>query len=89
MAKFKSSRAMTVRCPMFITCQNDMDFGDAHNAVMEVRLRKFHFRILKSSPIAGVQTFLKEHAMDCIVWAAKMAITPDDELLKHTRATSH
>ena len=78
--KFKSSRAMTVRCPMFITCQSDMDFGDAHNAAMEVRLRKFHFRTLKSPPVAGVQTFLKEHAMDCIVWAAKMAVTPDDEL---------
>ena len=46
--KFKSSRAMNLRCSMFITCQSDMDFGDAHNAAMEVRLRKFHFRTLKS-----------------------------------------
>jgi len=57
--KFKSSRAMNIRCPMFITYQSDMDFGDAHNAAMEVRLRKFHFRTLKSPPVAGVQTFFK------------------------------
>ena len=85
--KCKSSRAMTIRCPMFITCQSDMDFGDAHNAAMEVRLRKFHFRALKSPPVAGVQTFLKEHAMDCIVWAAKMAVTPDDELPRPSTET--
>ena len=47
---------------------------------MEVRLRKFHFRTLKSPPVAGVQTFLKKHAMDCIMWATKVAVTPDDEL---------
>lgn len=85
--KFKSSRAMTIRCPMFIACQTDMDFGDAHNAAMEVRLRKFHFSTLKSPPVAGVQTFLKEHAMDCIVWATKMAVTPDDELPRPSAET--
>ena len=85
--KFKSSRAMTIRCPMFIACQTDMDFGDAHNAAMEVRLRKFHFSTLKSPPVAGVQTFLKEHAMDCVVWATKMAVTPDDELPRPSAET--
>ena len=39
--KFKSSRAMNLRCPMFITCQSDVDFGDAHNAAMEVRYTNF------------------------------------------------
>ena len=85
--KFKSSRAMNLRCPMFITCQSDLDFGDAHSAAMEVRLRKFHFRTLKSPPVAGVQTFLKEHAMDCIVWATKVAVTPDDELPRPSTET--
>ena len=85
--KFKSCRAMNVRCPMFNTCQSDMDFGDVHNAAMEVRLRKFHFRTLKSPPVAGVQTFLKEHAMDCIVWATKVAVIPDDELPRPSTET--
>ena len=85
--KFKSCRAMNVRCPMFITCQSNMDFGDAHNAAMEVRISKFHFRTLKSTPVAGVQTFLKEHAMDSIVWATKVAVTPDDELPRPSTET--
>ena len=44
------------------------------------RLRKFSFRTLKKPPVAGVQEFLKSHAMDCIVWASSVAKTPDDEL---------
>jgi len=85
--KFKSPRAMNIRCPMFINCQSDMDFGDAYNAAMEVCLRKFHFRTLKSPPVAGVHTFLKEHAMGCIVWATKVAVTPDDELPRPSTET--
>lgn len=65
---------------MFITCQKDMDFGEEHNAAMDVRLRKFNFKSLKSPPVAGVWTFLKVHAMDCIVWANSLALTPVDEL---------
>jgi len=78
---------MNLRCPMFITCQSDMDFGDARNVAMEVRLRKFQFRTFKSPPVAGVQTFSKEHAMDCIVWATKVAVTPDDELPRPSTET--
>lgn len=65
---------------MFITCQKEMDFGEDHNAAMNVRLRKFHFKTLRSQPVAGAMKFLKEHAMDCIVWASSMAVTPVDEL---------
>ena len=72
---------------MFITCQSDMNFGDAHNAAMEVHLSKFHFRTVKSAPVACVQTFLKEHVMDCIVWATKVAVTPDDELPRPSTKT--
>lgn len=65
---------------MFITCQEEMNFGEEHNAAMNVRLRKFHFKTLRSPPVAGAVEFLKEHAMDCIVWASNMAVTPVDEL---------
>lgn len=85
--KFKSSKAMNIRCPMFITCQSEMDFGEAHNAAMEVRLRKFPFKTLKSPPVAGVQKFLKDHAMDCIVWAATKAVEPEDELPRPPKET--
>ena len=65
---------------MFIACQQAMDFGEEHNAAMDVRLRKFFFKTLKKPPVAGVQQFLKSHAMDCLVWASSLAKTPDDEL---------
>lgn len=85
--KYKKSTPAVIRCPMFITCQNDMDFGDEHNDAMKARLRKFNFKSLTSSPVAGVQAFLKKHAMDCIVWAANMAVTPDDELPRPSTET--
>ena len=78
--KYKSATAMVIRCPMFITCQTDMDFGDEHNEAMAVRLRKFHFKRLNTTTVAGVQQSLKEHAMDCLVWASSKAETPEDEL---------
>ena len=58
-----------------------MDFGEEHNAAMDARLRKFYFKSLYSRPIPGVQQSLRDSAMDCIVWASRVARTPDDELL--------
>ena len=78
--KYKTSSLAVIRCPMFITCQTDMDFGREHNGTMAVRLRKFFFKRLMSLRVAGVQEFLQTNAMDCIVWACGLAITPDDEL---------
>lgn len=62
--KYKKTIPAVIRCPMFITCQQKMDFGKEHNAAMDVRLRTFQFKSLKSPPVPGVQTFLKHHAMD-------------------------
>ena len=78
--KYRSSSQQEIRCPMFITCQTEMDFGDEHNAAMDARLRKFYFKSLNSRPIPGVQQSLRDSAMDCIVWASRVARTPDDEL---------
>ena len=78
--KYKKSTPAVIRCPMFITCQTEMDFGVEHNAAMDARLRKFHFKSLSSPPLAGVQEALRENAMDCIVWACSVASTPEDEL---------
>ncbi|KAL9978141.1 hypothetical protein ACROYT_G015628 [Oculina patagonica] len=78
--KYKSSTPLTVRCPMFITCQKEMDFGEDHNSAMNVRLRKFFFKTLTTPPVAGVMQYLKENAMECIAWASSVAETPDDEL---------
>ena len=78
--KYRSSCQQEIRCPMFITCQTKMDFGEEHNAAMDARLRKFYFKNLNSRPVPGVQQSLHDSAMDCIVWASKVARTPDDEL---------
>ena len=78
--KYKKSTPAVIRCPMFITCQTEMDFGVEHNAAMDARLRKFHFKSLSSPPLAGVQEALRENAMDCIVWACSVASTPEDKL---------
>ena len=78
--KYRNSSQQEIRCPMFITCQTEMDFGEEHNAAMDARLRKFHFKSLNSPPVPGVQQSLRDSAMDCIVWASRVARTPDDEL---------
>ena len=78
--KYKTSSLAVIRCPMFITCQKDMDFDVEHNTAMDVRLRKFFFKSLTSPRVAGVQEFLRANALDCIVWACGLARTPEDEL---------
>ena len=52
--KYRSSSQQEIRCPMFITCQTEMDFGEEHNAAMDARLRKFYFKSLNSRPVPGV-----------------------------------
>ena len=65
---------------MFITCQKEMDFREEHNAAINGRLRKFHFKTLRSPTVFGAMEVFKEQTMDCIVWASCMAMPPDDEL---------
>ena len=80
--KYRSSSQQEIRCPMFITCQTEMYFVEEYNAAMDARLRKFYFKSLNSRPVAGVQQSLPDSAVDCIVWASKVARTPDDELAR-------
>ena len=58
--KYKNSRPQQIRCPMFITCQTEMEFGEEHNAAMDARLRKFYFKSLNTPPVSGVQQSLRE-----------------------------
>ena len=78
--KYRSSSQQEIRCPMFIICQTEMDFGEEHNAAMDAHLRKFYLKSLNFQPVPGVQQSLRDSAMDCIVWVSKVARTPDDEL---------
>ncbi len=81
--KFKTARPFDLKCPIFITCQQEMDFGREHNPAMDERLCKFRFKTLpvtSSKPLIDVQQILANNAMHCILWATEMAKTLD---IKH------
>ena len=65
-----------------------MEFGRELDDAMAVRLRKFLFKRLTSPPVAGVQEFLQTNAINCIVWACSLAMTPYDELSPPMPGTS-
>ena len=72
--KWKKAQGFHCRASMYITCQQEMDFGEAHNDAMNRRLHKYFFRSLPQvNPEAN--QWLREHAMDCIVWAQQMVAT--------------
>ena len=59
---------------MYITCQQEMDFGEVHNDAMNRRIHKYFFRsLLQVNP--GANQWLRENAMDCIVWVQKIVAT--------------
>lgn len=72
--KWKKAQGFHCRASMYITCQQEMDFGEEHNDAMNRRLNKYFFKSLPHVEPEANQ-WLREHAMDCIVWAQKMATT--------------
>ena len=65
---------------MYITCQQEMDFGRAHNDAMNRGLDKYYFKSLPHVDPEGSH-WLREHAMYCILWAQKMAATDSSAAL--------
>ena len=78
--KWKQAKGFHCRASMYITCQQEMDFGKAHNDAMNRRLHKYYF---KSLPHVDPEAnhWLREHAMDCIVWAQRMDATDSSAAL--------
>ena len=77
--KYQSARAFINRCPMLITSQQKLKFGPADQAAMDRRFRTYSFPSL-SQPKKKASTWMKKHAMDCVVWAAQKAkASKDDE----------
>ena len=76
--KYRNARAFINRCPMLITSQRKLDFGPADQPAMERRLRTYTFQSLPQ-PKKRASAWMEKHAMDCVVWAAKMAKAPEGE----------
>ena len=82
--KWKKAKGFENKATMFITCQEEMDFGEVHNPAMDRCLHKYYF---KSLPVVKPEAnqWLKDHAMDCIVWAAKQAGNSTQQLEESNR----
>ena len=78
--KWKKAQGFHCRSSMYMysynvqVCQQEMDFGEAHNDAMNRRLHRYSFRSLPQVEPETNQC-LREYAMDCIVWAQKMSAT--------------
>ena len=70
--KFQTAKPFMNRCPMLITAQRKLDFGAIHQPAMDRRLRTYHFKS-HPNPKRRAAAWLRKHAMECVVWAAKKA----------------
>lgn len=78
-SKWKKAQGFHSKATMFITCQEEMDFGEVHNPAMDRRLHKYYFKSLPDVKPEANQ-WLKENAMHCIVWAAKQVVNSTEQL---------
>ena len=75
--KWKKAEGFHCSASMYITCQTELDFGRDHNEAMDKRLHKYHFTSLPHvNPEAN--KWLRQHAMDSILWSQKMAGDMED-----------
>ena len=70
--KYQTAKAFINRFPMLVTAQHKLDFGPNHQPAMDRRLRTYHFKSLPN-PKKKAAAWLRKHAMECVVWAAKKA----------------
>ena len=54
--KWKKAQGFQCRTSMYITCQQEMDFGEAHNDAMNRRLNKYFFQSLSWRPTSGFES---------------------------------
>ena len=76
--KYQTAKPFINRCPMVITSQRRLNFGPADQPAMDRRLTTYHFKSLPH-PDKNAAKWLKQHPMDCVLWAAQMASQPAEE----------
>ena len=82
--EWKKAEGFRCRASMYITCQREMDFGDAHNNAMNRRLHKYRFKSLPHVEPEGQQ--VASRAADLASYAdalwARHAFLPHERLLQ-------
>ena len=76
--KYQTAKSFINRCPMIITAQRKLRFKPEDQPAMERRLRTYSFKSLQN-PKKRAAAWLRNHPMDCIVWAAERARSDEDE----------
>ena len=66
--KFSTARGFVNKCPMFVGCQEELQFDDHDVEGMNTRLNKYFFQPLPQKDPSAVK-WIKDHAIDVIVWA--------------------
>ena len=72
--KYQAAKSFINRCPMIITSQRKLDFGPSDQPAMDRRLSTYEFRSLPN-PQKSAATWLRNHPMDCVLWATEKAKT--------------
>ncbi|KAL9978136.1 hypothetical protein ACROYT_G015623 [Oculina patagonica] len=76
--KYQTAKSFINRCPMIITTQRKLRFKPEDQPAMERRLRTYSFKSLQN-PKKRAAAWLRNHPIDCIVWAAERARSDEDE----------
>ena len=71
-AKWEKPEGFHCTATMFVTCQLDMDSGADENEALDRRLNRYFCKSIPSV-VLEANNWLREHAMDCIAWAQKIA----------------
>ena len=72
--KYQAAKSFINRCPMIITSQRKLDFDPSDQPAMDRRLSTYEFRSLPN-PQKSAATWLRNHPMDCVLWATEKAKT--------------
>ena len=76
--EYLTAKAFLNKCPMLVVAQCRLDFGSADQPAIVRHLHTYHFKSLLN-PKRKAAAWLREHATECVVWAAEKAKMCDDD----------
>ncbi|KAK3729697.1 hypothetical protein QZH41_004572 [Actinostola sp. cb2023] len=72
--KYSTARRFINRCPMLVSCQEELEFDEGDKEAMDSRLNKYLFRRLPKKHFHAY-AWIRKHPMDAIVWATRKSTT--------------